>query len=115
MVSLLRQFVSVQSVSQDPRRRDACWAAADLLSGWMAQAGMSVGTVQGQDGGNPVVVGRLVHADADRVTSATDPSTTETRPAGAGAGASRRRTVLFLGHYDVQPEAPAHAWKSPPF
>lgn len=61
---------------------------ANLLEGMMKEAGIE--TQQLETKGDPVVYGEVLHPDNEL-------------------------TVLFYGHYDVQPPEPLELWKSEPF
>lgn len=61
---------------------------ADLLESMMKDAGID--TQQFETAGDPVVYGEVLHPDNDL-------------------------TVLFYGHYDVQPPEPLELWESEPF
>jgi acetylornithine deacetylase/succinyl-diaminopimelate desuccinylase-like protein len=84
----LMAFLRLQSISTDPAYKAQCRAAAEWLAADLADAGIAAEVRPTP--GHPMVVG---HA----VTS--------------GAGP----TVLFYGHYDVQPVDPLDLWHAPPF
>ncbi len=91
--SALNDFLSIPSVSTKPEhvgdcRRAATWLADQLKNAGLNTSVMETGTKQKL--GHPVVVAKNKHV----------------------AG---RPTVLFYGHYDVQPPEPLELWKSPPF
>lgn len=86
----LIDFVSIPSVSTDPAarpavRRAADWAAAQLIA--MGFANVQVFSTPG----HPIVFGELLAAGKDKPT------------------------VLFYGHFDVQPAEPFELWETPPF
>jgi len=88
-VSDLIEYTRIPSVSTDPARRADVEAAARWTAERLKRAGLTdVRTLP--TAGHPVVVGRLHH----------DPSLP---------------TVIFYGHYDVQPPEPLELWTSPPF
>ncbi len=88
-VSDLLEYVRIPSVSTEPQRRPSVDAAARWTAERLRRAGLDdVRTLP--TAGHPVVVGRLHH----------DPSLP---------------TVIFYGHYDVQPAEPLELWQSPPF
>ncbi|HZW27814.1 MAG TPA: M20/M25/M40 family metallo-hydrolase, partial [Trueperaceae bacterium] len=88
-VADLLDYVRIPSVSTDPDRRSDVEAAARWTVERLRRAGIEdVRTLP--TAGHPVVVGRLHH----------DPSLP---------------TVVFYGHYDVQPAEPLELWTSPPF
>src|SRR5690242_2761393 len=78
-------FLRIPSISTDPAYADHCRLAADYVAGELASIGLK--TSVRATAGHPVVVG------------------------GAGNG----RSVLFYGHYDVQPVDPLALWDTPPF
>ena len=89
-VERLKDFLSIPSVSTDPAydaeiQRGAAWVAERLGGLGFATETVSSG------GGHPVVLGQNAEA---------------------GPG---KATVLFYGHYDVQPPDPVELWTSPPF
>lgn len=61
---------------------------ADLVESLMTDAGIDAQQIETE--GNPVVYGEVIHPDNDF-------------------------TVLFYGHYDVQPPEPLELWESEPF
>jgi acetylornithine deacetylase/succinyl-diaminopimelate desuccinylase-like protein len=80
-------FLRIPSISTDPAFKDDCQRAAQHLTQDLASIGFEVDILP--TGGHPVVLGR----------------------AAGGPGP----TVLFYGHYDVQPVDPLDLWDSPPF
>jgi len=82
-------FLRIPSVSAQPKHFPDCDAAADWLCRELASLGFTA-KVHATDG-RPVVIGE--------------------RPGPTGAGP----TVLFYGHYDVQPAEPFELWTNPPF
>jgi len=85
----LRRFVAFPSVSADPRRIGQVRACASWLAELLAGVGLDEVEVA-PSGGHPVVL-----AAWRRLPGAP--------------------TLLVYGHYDVQPEGPRAAWRSPPF
>lgn len=87
----LKDYLRIPSVSTDPDYRDEVLRASEFLRERMEEAGLSAETVSPEDGsGYPLVYGERT-------------------------GAPGAPTVLFYGHYDVQPPDPLDLWRSPPF
>ncbi|MFV0359013.1 M20/M25/M40 family metallo-hydrolase [Tropicimonas sp.] len=82
----LMQLIRIPSISTDPAHAGACEIAAEWLVGDLRSLG--VDAAKRPTPGRPMVVG---HADGD------GPS------------------LLFYGHYDVQPVDPLDQWNSEPF
>ena len=80
-------FLRIASVSTDPAYAAHCRTAADHLAKDLSSIGFE--TVVRATPGHPVVIGK-----------------------GANGGGP---SVLFYGHYDVQPVDPLDLWKTPPF
>ena len=85
------ELLRISTVGADPRRLGDCARAATLLKQFLKQLDFDV-EILTPGSGLPVPV--LV---AER------------------AGAEGSSTVLFYGHYDVQPEDPLNEWQTPPF
>jgi acetylornithine deacetylase/succinyl-diaminopimelate desuccinylase-like protein len=85
----LCQLLKIKSISTDPAYAGACVEAADWVAEDLRHSGLDT-TVHPTDG-HPIVMGRYD---------------------GAGKDAP---TVLFYGHYDVQPPDPLDLWDTPPF
>ena len=85
----LKEFIRIPSVSTDPAYREQVLACADHLESRLRDAGLE--TEQLSDGeGYPLVYGEWL-------------------------GAPGKPTVLFYGHYDVQPVDPIELWRHDPF
>ncbi|QKY71559.1 dipeptidase [Lentibacillus sp. CBA3610] len=90
LLDKLNQFLSIPSVSTDSVHKNDIKEAANFLESYLNDIGFD--QVEQQDtGGHP-----LVYAEYNQ----------------AGPEAP---TVLFYGHYDVQPVDPIDQWKSDPF
>lgn len=89
-VAGLAAFLRWPSISSNPAQQDAMRGCADWLVGELRAAGLEHAEVWPTEGGHPAVYADWLHA----------------------AGAP---TVLFYGHYDVQPPEPLDLWQSPPF
>jgi acetylornithine deacetylase/succinyl-diaminopimelate desuccinylase-like protein len=88
-VAELKKYLAIPSISALPAHRDDVRACAEWTADEMRRIGLeNVRLVE--TGGHPVVYGDWLHA----------------------AGAP---TILFYGHYDVQPVDPLELWESPPF
>jgi acetylornithine deacetylase/succinyl-diaminopimelate desuccinylase-like protein len=85
----LFRLLAFPSVSTDPACHEACVAAAEWCAAILRQIGFEAQVEP--TAGKPIVLGRW-------------------RQAGASAP-----TVLFYGHYDVQPPNPLDLWGSAPF
>lgn len=87
--SLERLFawLKIPSISTDPAYRHGCREAADWLKRELGAIGFNAALRETP--GHPIVLANIAHA---------------TGP-----------TVLFYGHYDVQPVDPLDKWKTPPF
>ena len=88
------ELLKFQTVGTDPARLRDCVQAATWLKKWLESIGAKAELVlpsntSGLEKVVPVLVGEL-----------------------KGEGGS---TVLFYGHYDVQPPDPLDAWQTPPF
>lgn len=94
-VSELKHYLAIPSVSALPQhaadvKRCAEWTADELRRIGLENVALV------ETAGNPVVYGEWLHA----------PSTDSGQAA---------PTMLFYGHYDVQPVDPVNLWESPPF
>lgn len=85
----LKRFLRIPSISTDPAHKDDCRSAAEFVLGQLDAAGLqNTHLIEGE--GNPLVYGEW-------------------------RGAPGKPTLLFYGHYDVQPPEPLEEWISPPF
>ena len=85
----LKELIAIPSVSTDPQRKEDVARCAEWIASHLRSIGMQ--TVQVfATAGHPIV-----YAD--------------------WMGAPGKPTVLFYGHYDVQPVDPVNLWTSPPF
>eukprot|EP00736_Rhodelphis_marinus_P004069 Rmarinus@m.7263 len=90
IVSMLRDFVAIKSVSTDERMLQECWSAAKYLKRALLGLGASCKMVSGREGMAPVVIARM--------------------------GMSRAKpTVAFYGHYDVVSPGSLEFWDTDPF
>ena len=87
-VEQLCEFLRIPSISSQSQHTDDTRRAAAFVADELQELGLSVETID--LGGHP-----LVYAE------------TEIRP--------DRKTLLFYGHYDVQPVDPLDLWDNPPF
>lgn len=88
-LSQLKEFLSISSISADPEHKPDMETAASWVQKSMQSAGLE-NTAFMETGGHPVVYGDWMHAPG-------------------------KPTVLFYGHYDVQPADPVELWETPPF
>jgi acetylornithine deacetylase/succinyl-diaminopimelate desuccinylase-like protein len=85
----LLEYLRIPSISTDPEYAPEVARCAEHLMSRMREAGLT--TVEKIDaGGHPLVYGEW-------------------------SGAPGKPTVLFYGHYDVQPVDPIEEWRNPPF
>ena len=89
ILQTLLEFVSIPSVSTDPRYGTQMVRGAAFLADHLRLCGIENVAVR-QTGGHPVVTGDWLHAPG-------------------------RPTILVYGHYDVQPPDPLEAWQTAPF
>lgn len=85
----LKTFVAIPSISTLPQHREDIQRAATWLLGQLQELGLSAEVVP-IEGGHPLVYGEWLKAPG-------------------------KPTVLFYGHYDVQPVDPLDEWRHPPF
>jgi len=88
-VTELKEFLAIPSISALPERAADVARCAEWTADEMRRIGLEHVELIATPG-NPVVYGDWCHA----------------------AGAP---TILFYGHYDVQPVDPVELWESPPF
>jgi acetylornithine deacetylase/succinyl-diaminopimelate desuccinylase-like protein len=87
----LIRLLKVPSISTLPEHKSDVRAAATLLADEFRAMGMQrVEVIEGKEGQNPLVYAEWL-------------------------GAPGKPTLLFYGHYDVQPPDPLEEWSSPPF
>jgi acetylornithine deacetylase/succinyl-diaminopimelate desuccinylase-like protein len=84
----LKDYIRIPSISTDPDYKDEVLRASDFLLGKMREAGLTAERID--TAGHPLVYGEWL-------------------------GAPGKPTVLFYGHYDVQPVDPVELWRNPPF
>lgn len=84
----LKDYIRIPSISTDPAYKDHVLRAADFLAGKMREAGLTAERIE--TAGHPLVYGEWL-------------------------GAPGKPTVLFYGHYDVQPVDPVELWRHDPF
>ncbi|HXU47155.1 MAG TPA: dipeptidase [Thermoanaerobaculia bacterium] len=84
----LQDYIRIPSISTDPQYAADVSRAADFVVGKLRAAGLTSERVETQ--GHPLVYAEWL-------------------------GAPGKPTVLFYGHYDVQPADPLSEWRNPPF
>jgi acetylornithine deacetylase/succinyl-diaminopimelate desuccinylase-like protein len=84
----LKTFLRIPSVSTLSEHKPDIQRAAEFVRAELRSAGLAAELIE--DEGNPLVFGEWL-------------------------GAPGKPTILFYGHYDVQPPDPLDEWKSPPF
>ncbi len=84
----LKEFLRIPSVSTKPEHRDDVLRCAAFVAEKLRAAGVEAETIETD--GNPLVYGEW-------------------------NGAPGKPTILFYGHYDVQPPEPLEEWRNPPF
>jgi acetylornithine deacetylase/succinyl-diaminopimelate desuccinylase-like protein len=84
----LKDFIRIPSISTDPQYAGEVRRAADFLVGKLQAAGLTAERIE--TAGHPLVYAEWL-------------------------GAPGKPTVLFYGHYDVQPADPIELWRHPPF
>ena len=89
-LDLLMEFIRIPSISALQEYSQDIQRAADWLSNYLGQIGMTGVNIL-STGGHPVVYGEWLGAGGDKPT------------------------LLAYGHYDVQPVDPLEDWHSPPF
>ena len=86
----LFSFIAIESISTDPQYQRACQEAAEMVRGFLQDAGFSAEVAP--TSGHPMVVGKKRCQQSGSVPH-----------------------LLFYGHYDVQPVDPLTEWSRPPF
>lgn len=86
----LEDYLRIPSISTDPKYRDEVLRSAEFLRSKMEDAGLKARLVATEGEGYPLVYGEW-------------------------SGAPGKPTLLFYGHYDVQPADPIELWRNPPF
>jgi acetylornithine deacetylase/succinyl-diaminopimelate desuccinylase-like protein len=84
----LKEFLRIPSISTDPAYRPEVRRASEFVLERMKAAGLTAERIE--TAGHPLVYGEWL-------------------------GAPGRPTILFYGHYDVQPADPLELWRHPPF
>ena len=82
----LKDYIRIPSISTDPDFKDEVLRAGDFLVGKMREAGLQAERID--TAGHPLVYAEWL-------------------------GAPGKPTVLFYGHYDVQPVDPIELWRNP--
>src|SRR5687767_1561275 len=88
-VEELKQYLAIPSISALPQHSDDVRRCAEWTSTEMQRIGLQNVRLE-ETKGNPIVYGEWL-------------------------GAEGAPTILFYGHYDVQPVDPVNLWTSPPF
>ncbi len=86
----LTAFLRIPSISALSEHKSDIRRAAEFVRSELLHAGLTSAELIEHDGRNPLVYGEWL-------------------------GAPGKPTILFYGHYDVQPPDPLDEWKSPPF
>ena len=84
----LKEYLRIPSISTDPEYKGEVLRASEWLVEKMRTAGLTAERIETD--GHPLVYGEWM-------------------------GAPGKPTVLFYGHYDVQPVDPIELWRNPPF
>ncbi len=84
----LKEYLRFPSISTDPDYKRDILRCAEWLRGKMTSAGLAAELIETK--GHPMVYGEWL-------------------------GAPGKPTILFYGHYDVQPVDPVDLWRHPPF
>ena len=84
----LKDYIRIPSISTDPAYNGEVLRASEFLLGKLREAGLTAERIE--TGGHPLVYAEWM-------------------------GAPGKPTVLFYGHYDVQPVDPIELWRNPPF
>src|SRR6202035_1693248 len=84
----LEDYLRIPSISTDPDYTSDVWRASEFLLEKLQAAGLTAERIE--TAGHPLVYGEWL-------------------------GAPGKPTVLFYGHYDVQPVDPVELWRHPPF
>jgi acetylornithine deacetylase/succinyl-diaminopimelate desuccinylase-like protein len=85
----LTEYLAIPSISALPEHKDDVRKAAQATAAELTRVGMENVRLE-ETAGHPIVYGEWLHAE----------------------GAP---TILFYGHYDVQPVDPLNLWETPPF
>lgn len=101
-VERLKSFLRIPSVSTDPKYKGDVKRAAEHVAADLRSIGFDT-TVHATQG-HPMVVGK---SHGLRVRATGKDGRRDARPTGP--------SLLYYGHYDVQPPEPLDLWKSPPF
>ncbi|MCP3958582.1 MAG: dipeptidase [bacterium] len=86
----LEEYLRIPSISTDPAFKDDVLRCAGFVVDLMKDAGLEARLIDSAHGGYPLVYGEW-------------------------SGAPGKPTILFYGHYDVQPADPIELWEHPPF
>jgi acetylornithine deacetylase/succinyl-diaminopimelate desuccinylase-like protein len=86
----LKTFLRIPSISTLSEHKSDIRRAAEFARDELAHAGLAAELIEDQGDGNPLVYAEWLQAPG-------------------------KPTILFYGHYDVQPPDPLDEWKSPPF
>jgi acetylornithine deacetylase/succinyl-diaminopimelate desuccinylase-like protein len=84
----LKDYIRIPSISTDPQYKGEVLRASEFLIGKLRAAGLTAERIETE--GHPLVFAEWL-------------------------GAPGKPTVLFYGHYDVQPVDPIDLWRHPPF
>ena len=84
----LKEYIRIPSISTDPQYKGEVLRASEFLVEKMRAAGLTAERIETD--GHPLVYAEWM-------------------------GAPGKPTVLFYGHYDVQPVDPIELWRNPPF
>lgn len=84
----LQEYLRIPSISTDPQHKNDVRRCSEFVVDQLRAAGLDAESIE--TGGNPLVFAEW-------------------------SGAEGKPTILFYGHYDVQPADPIDEWDSPPF